>query len=62
MVSLDTFSELLQILYSAPLQGEQWQRFLTRVCEYTGSSLGVFIAADTGSGLAVLAAGGTRDN
>ena len=62
MVSLDAFSELLQILYSAPLQGEQWQRFLTRVCEYTGSSLGVFIAADTGSGLAILAAGGTRDN
>jgi len=28
------------------------------VCECTGSSLGVFIAADTGSGLAVLASGG----
>jgi DNA-binding CsgD family transcriptional regulator/PAS domain-containing protein len=61
-VNIQTFSELLQVLYSAPLQQELWQRFLTRVCEYTNSSLGVFIAADTSTGLAVLAQGGTRDN
>jgi DNA-binding CsgD family transcriptional regulator/PAS domain-containing protein len=62
MVSVEAYSELLQVLYSAPLQQELWQRFLTRVCESTNSSLGVFIAADTGTGLAVLASGGTRDN
>lgn len=62
MVSLEAFSDLLQVLYSAPLQQDQWQRFLTRVCEHTGSNLGVFIAADTASGLAVLASGGTRDH
>jgi DNA-binding CsgD family transcriptional regulator len=62
MVSLGAFSGLLQVLYSAPLEQEQWQRFLARVCECTQSSLGVFIAADTGSGLAVLASGGTRDH
>lgn len=58
MVSVEAFSELLQVLYSAPLQQEQWQRFLTLVCGYTGSSLGVFISADTCSGLAILAENG----
>jgi hypothetical protein len=62
MVSVETFSELLQVLYSAPLQQEMWQRFLTRLCECTNSTLGVFIAADTGAGLSVHAQGGTRDN
>jgi len=56
MVSVEAFSELLQVLYSAPLQQEQWQRFLTLVCEYTGSSLGVFLSADTRTGLGILAA------
>jgi DNA-binding CsgD family transcriptional regulator len=56
MVSVEAFSDFLQVLYSAPLQEDQWQRFLTRICEYTGSNLGVFISADTGSGLAVLSA------
>src|ERR1700739_1527534 len=58
MVSIEAFSDLLQVLYSAPLQQELWQRFLTRVCEYTRSNLGVFISADAHSGLAVLASGG----
>lgn len=58
MISVETFSDLLQVLYSAPLQQEHWQRFLNRVCELTRSSLGVFISADTRSGLAILAAGG----
>jgi DNA-binding CsgD family transcriptional regulator/PAS domain-containing protein len=58
MLSIEAFSNLLQVLYSAPLQQEQWQRFLTSVCEYTGSNLGVFISADTRTGLSVLASGG----
>lgn len=62
MVSVEAFSELLQVLYSAPLQQEQWQRFLTLVSGYTGSSNGFFISADTRSGLAVLAEGGTRQD
>lgn len=60
MVSLEAFSDLLQVLYSAPLQQELWQRFLTTVCEYTGSNLGVFISADTRMGLSVLASGGQQ--
>jgi hypothetical protein len=31
MASIEAFSELLQVLYSPPLQQEQWQRFLTLV-------------------------------
>jgi hypothetical protein len=27
MVTLEAFSELLHVLYSSPLQQEQWQRF-----------------------------------
>lgn len=61
MVSLEAFSDLLQTLYSAPLQQEQWEHFLTRVCRYTDSTLGRFFGADTGSGLAVLAQGGAQD-
>jgi DNA-binding CsgD family transcriptional regulator len=59
MVSIEAFSELLQVLYSAPLQQEQWQRFLTLVSEHTQVTTGFFISADTRSGLAVLAQGGT---
>lgn len=62
MVPIEAFSELLQVLYSAPLQQEQWQRFLKRVCGYTGSHVGVFISADTHFGLAILAAGGRRED
>jgi DNA-binding CsgD family transcriptional regulator len=58
MVSLEAFSELLQALYSAPLEQERWQRFLTLVSEYTTSRSGFFLSADTRSGLAVLAEGG----
>lgn len=60
MVSVEAFSELLQVLYTAPLQQELWQCVLTLVCEDTGSTLGVFISADTFSGLSILAAGGGR--
>jgi len=58
VVSLEAFSELLQVLYSAPLPQEQRQRFLTLLSEYTRCATGFFISADTQSGLAVLAQGG----
>jgi hypothetical protein len=47
MVSLEAFSDLLDVLYSAPLDQEQWQRFLTLVCEYTRGKNGYFFCADT---------------
>ncbi len=58
MVSLEAFSELLQVLYSAPLQQEQWQRFLALVSEHTRSRNSYFLSADTSRGLAALAQGG----
>lgn len=58
MVTLDAFSELLHVLYSAPLQQEQWQRFLALVSQHTASRSGYFLSADTRTGLAILAEGG----
>lgn len=62
MVTVEAFSELLQVLYSAPLQHEQWQRFLALVSQHTQFTTGFFISADTRSGLAVLAQGGTEQD
>jgi DNA-binding CsgD family transcriptional regulator len=62
MVSLEAFSELLQVLYSAPLQQEQWQRFLTLLCQHTDCKNGFFLSADTCNGLAVLAEGGMKSD
>ncbi len=58
MIALDAFSELLQVLYSAPLQQELWQKFLMLVSEHTQSRNGYFISADSCTGLAALAQGG----
>ena len=58
MVALEAFSELLQVLYSAPLQQEQWQRFLALVSDHTRSQNSYFLSADTSRGLAALAQGG----
>jgi DNA-binding CsgD family transcriptional regulator/PAS domain-containing protein len=58
MVSIEAFSELLHVLYAAPLQQEQWQRFLALVSHYTCSQSGYFLSADTRTGLAILAEGG----
>jgi hypothetical protein len=41
MVALEAFSELLQVLYSAPLQQEQWQRFLALASDQTRSQNGL---------------------
>jgi len=58
MVSLEAFSELLQVLYSAPLEQEQWQHFLTLLSKYTDSRFGLFFFASSRSGLSVVAQGG----
>lgn len=62
MVSAEALSELLHTLYSAPLQPDNWQHFLTQVSQCTKSTSGFFISADTRSGLAVLAEGGPDPN
>jgi hypothetical protein len=49
MVSLEAFSELLEVLYCAPLEEDQWQRFLTLLSSHTQSQLGFFFCADSKS-------------
>lgn len=58
MVVLEAFSDLLQVLYSAPLQQEQWQRFLALVSDRTRSQNSYFLSANTSRGLAALVQGG----
>lgn len=59
MVSLEAFSELLVALYSAPLDGEQWQRFLVLLSKRTESNLSVFLCADSRLGISCRAQGGS---
>ena len=59
MVSLEEFSELLEVLYSAPLQQEQWERFLTLVSKHTEAQNGAFLCANHRLGLSVFAQGGS---
>jgi DNA-binding CsgD family transcriptional regulator/PAS domain-containing protein len=58
MISLEAFSELLQIVYSAPIHPEQWSHFLTRLCDLTGSRSGFLICADSRVNLSIQAQGG----
>jgi DNA-binding CsgD family transcriptional regulator len=51
MIAIEAFSELLPVLYSAPLQQEQWQRFLTLLCRQTQSLVGIYLFSDVRSGL-----------
>jgi DNA-binding CsgD family transcriptional regulator len=58
MVSLQEFSELLGVLYSAPLDQVQWERFLALLSQRTQSRLAVFLCADGRLGISCLAHGG----
>lgn len=57
MVSLEAFSQLLEVLYSAPLCDEEWQRFLNLLCHHTQSKFSIFLRADSRLGLSVRAQG-----
>ena len=59
MIPLQQFSDLLEALYSATLDREQWQRFLTLLCDHTESTNGYFFCADSCMGLTLRAIGGT---
>lgn len=60
MISLDAFSELLQVLYATPLYPEQWGHFLDLICQHTGSRTGFLLCAGNCPWLAVQAQGGVR--
>jgi hypothetical protein len=59
MLSVEGLSELLAVLYSAPLDEEQWQHFLKLLSRHTQSVLSVFLCADNRLGLSIRAQGGT---
>ncbi len=58
MISVEAFSELLQVLYSAPLHPEKWKHFLDLLCEHTTSRTSFLICADSREALSVRSMGG----
>ena len=62
MISVEAFSELLGVLYSAPLHPERWERFLDLLCEHTQSRSSFLICADSRQSLSVQAQGGVHQS
>jgi DNA-binding CsgD family transcriptional regulator len=60
MISVEAFSEILAVLYSAPLHPERWERFLDLLCEHTRSRSSFLMCADNRQSLSVRAQGGVR--
>jgi hypothetical protein len=58
MVSVEVFSEILQVLYAAPLHPEQCERVLNLLCEHTTSRSSFLICADSRDSLSIRAQGG----
>jgi DNA-binding CsgD family transcriptional regulator/PAS domain-containing protein len=58
MISLEAFSELLEVLYAAPLHPGRWGRFLDLLCEHTRSRSSFLICADSRQTLSIRAQGG----
>jgi DNA-binding CsgD family transcriptional regulator/PAS domain-containing protein len=58
MICTKAYSELLSMLYGAPLDDAQWQLFLTRLCESTHSTIAMFLRNDSTLGNRMLASGG----
>lgn len=58
MICARAYSELLSTLYVAPLDETQWQLFLTQLCEFTHSTVAMFLRSDSTLGNRMLASGG----
>jgi DNA-binding CsgD family transcriptional regulator len=58
MICAQAYSELLSTLYVAPLDEAQWQLFLTQLCEFTHSTVAMFLRSDSSLGNRMLASGG----
>jgi DNA-binding CsgD family transcriptional regulator len=58
MISATSVSELLAVLYAAPLNEEQWEVFLTLLCHHTGSVNAHFFCGDSRLGVSLHASGG----
>jgi DNA-binding CsgD family transcriptional regulator len=58
MISTEDLSQLLAILYAAPLQPEKWQTFFDHLSRLTNISSGYFLSGSQSQGYEVLAGGG----
>ena len=58
MISLEAYSDLLATLHAAPLNGAQWQQFLSQLCAFTESVYGIFTGNDSAMERRILAHSG----
>jgi DNA-binding CsgD family transcriptional regulator len=58
MISASELSELVAILYAAPLQPEKWQAFFDSLCAHTSVASGFMVTAEPGGNNQILAGGG----
>jgi DNA-binding CsgD family transcriptional regulator/PAS domain-containing protein len=58
MISVESFSELLQVLYATPLHPDRWPHFLDLLCKHTGSRSNFLICADSSQALSIRFQGG----
>lgn len=59
MISIEAFSELLELLYSAPLQQERWAQFLLLLSQHTQSQASALLCANSRQSLSVSAQAGS---
>jgi DNA-binding CsgD family transcriptional regulator len=59
MISIEAFSELLEVLYSVPLQQERWTQFLALLGKHTQSEASVLLCANSRQALSVSAQAGS---
>jgi DNA-binding CsgD family transcriptional regulator/PAS domain-containing protein len=58
MIALETYSELLATLHSAPLEEDHWRQFLVQLCGFTESLYGIFSSNDSTQAKRILAHSG----
>jgi DNA-binding CsgD family transcriptional regulator len=58
MISIEAFSELLEVLYSTTLQQERWDEFLALVSQHTHSQASALLCANSRQALSVSAQAG----
>ena len=58
MISTSELSELVAVLYAAPLQPEKWQAFFDSLCSLTNVASGFMVSVGPEEGNQILAGGG----
>ena len=62
MLTIQEFSELLHLLYQAPLREACWQQFLDRLCVHTRAQRANFFTADAQSRIQLYESSGTEQD